>query len=125
MFRVRGFFKHSHHRFDGFNLDVQFSPFHDAFVAAGGSETPGMVRKVLAWRQDSSSNSELIWSALGELNDSVATLFTQLCELEKSNPPQYSATIDSFCRSQASEVTFAFHTLSMFSFCNISHVFAF
>jgi hypothetical protein len=65
-----------------------------------------MVRKVLRWRDDSSSDSELIWSALGELNDAVATLFTQLCALEKENPPQYSATVDIFCRMPASEVKY-------------------
>jgi len=45
---------------------------------AAGSETPSMVRRVLAWRAADAVGSELLWTALNDCNEGVASALDAL-----------------------------------------------
>ena len=45
-----------------------------------GSETPGMVREVLAWRKRESEEAEMLWMQLQRRNEGVAEELTRLAE---------------------------------------------
>lgn len=49
-----------------------------------GSQTPGMVKQVLAWRKKEPEEAEMIWSQLHQKNEALAAELTRL-SLEKSN----------------------------------------
>jgi phosphomevalonate kinase len=45
-----------------------------------GSETPGMVKKVLKWREENREDADKIWNALQEGNEAVARELTRLAD---------------------------------------------
>jgi phosphomevalonate kinase len=45
-----------------------------------GSETPGMVKQVLAWRARETEEAEMLWTALHRKNEGVAAELTKLAE---------------------------------------------
>ncbi|KAF2482892.1 ribosomal protein S5 domain 2-type protein [Neohortaea acidophila] len=49
---------------------------------SGGSETPGMVKKVLAWRQENPAEANEIWSDLHAANDSLAKELRAMAEAQ-------------------------------------------
>lgn len=68
---------------------------------SGGSETPGMVKKVLQWRLDAPES--LVWSQLGAQNDKIDSFFRRLHALANEQPVVYSATIDAYALVSAPE----------------------
>ncbi|KAF1943234.1 Phosphomevalonate kinase [Clathrospora elynae] len=50
-----------------------------------GSETPGMVKKVLAWRSSSPEEAERIWKSLQEGNEALAAELTRLATEEEGD----------------------------------------
>lgn len=47
-----------------------------------GSETPGMVRKVLAWRQKKPAEADLLWNAIQQGSNDLCQNLTQLAQLK-------------------------------------------
>jgi len=60
----------------------------------GGSETPGMVKKVLEWRKNQPVAAKKLWDDLARLNFEVETELRQLGELEKKDSAGMSSV---FC----------------------------
>jgi len=52
-----------------------------------GSETPGMVKKVLKWREENKDEAEAIWEALQKGNEALAAELTRLAALPASEAP--------------------------------------
>ena len=48
-----------------------------------GSQTPGMVKKVLAWRKEKSEEADRVWKELHEANESLARGLTALAEAQE------------------------------------------
>ena len=67
-----------------------------------GSETPGMVKKVLAWRKENYDESERIWKGLQKRNEELAA---ELVRLGQSQHHDYSTL---------RETIFAAHALISF-----------
>lgn len=55
-----------------------------------GSETPGMVKKVLAWRKANPEEAEKLWSELQQANENLAHELRMLAEDDSSSSPDYS-----------------------------------
>lgn len=47
-----------------------------------GSETPGMVRKVLAWRKEKPVEADLLWNAIQEGSNDLCRSLTRLAQLD-------------------------------------------
>lgn len=47
-----------------------------------GSETPGMVRKVLEWRKQKPAEAEYLWNAIQQGSNDLCRILTQLAQLE-------------------------------------------
>lgn len=56
-----------------------------------GSETPGMVKKVLAWRSGSKQEADGIWNELQRGNEKLAAELTRLAERETGAEGDYNA----------------------------------
>lgn len=54
-----------------------------------GSETPGMVKKVLKWREENKETANKIWNALQTGNDALAAELTRLAGQGESDTHQY------------------------------------
>jgi phosphomevalonate kinase len=52
-----------------------------------GSQTPGMVKQVLAWRKDTGAEAEKVWEGLQEVNEGLAQ---ELVKLAESGSKDYS-----------------------------------
>lgn len=50
-----------------------------------GSQTPGMVKQVLKWREENKPEAEAIWEALQKGNESVAAELTRLAATDSEN----------------------------------------
>jgi phosphomevalonate kinase len=59
----------------------------------GGSETPGMVKKVLKWRKTKPEEASRVWSDLNAANSRVEELIRQLGQLAKSDTTAYRTAI--------------------------------
>jgi len=69
----------------GFNL----------FVAdvKGGSETPGMVRRVLQWKKEH-KNAPFLWRKIDKLNQQVDQYFVDIENLHEKNAELYESTLE-------------------------------
>ena len=47
-----------------------------------GSETPGMVRKVLAWREENPTDADLLWNSIQQGSDDLCSALTRLAKLD-------------------------------------------
>lgn len=74
-----------------------------------GSETPGMVRKVLQWRKEQSEGSTLLWNALQQGQEELCQQLRQLAEKEGISFDGYQelADIISTIRSLVREMSVA------------------
>lgn len=60
----------------------------------GGSETPSMVRKILAWRESGGAAAHAVWTALCECNVDIADKIGRLVHLAASTvPSDYNAGV--------------------------------
>lgn len=55
-----------------------------------GSETPGMVKQVLKWRAENSTEAEGIWQRLQKGNDALAAELTRLAEEKEEGEGRYA-----------------------------------
>ena len=55
-----------------------------------GSETPSMVKKVFAWREENAEEAALLWTTLQRGNDDLIAELKRLAESESSDKPDYS-----------------------------------
>ncbi|CAN0165123.1 unnamed protein product, partial [Laminaria digitata] len=64
----------------------------------GGSSTPSMVRKVLAWRGDPSTaeRANHVWSTLASANTVIAELLNSLATAAAPSSPEHGTGDDSF-----------------------------
>lgn len=77
-----------------------------------GSQTPGMVKKVLSWRKENPEEAELLWSAIQQGIEDLCKELTNITTLEATGMQEYQGlrdiveTIRSFVRemSQKSQV---------------------
>lgn len=53
-----------------------------------GSETPGMVRKVLAWRKDKPAEAHLLWEAIQKGSNELCQVLTRLSKTENTDQDQ-------------------------------------
>lgn len=60
----------------------------------GGSETPGMVKKVLEWRKQQAAAANKLWDDLARLNFEVETGLRELGQLEKKDPAGYRGCLE-------------------------------
>eukprot|EP00817_Percolomonadidae_sp_ATCC50343_P003944 CAMPEP_0117423928 /NCGR_PEP_ID=MMETSP0758-20121206/4452_1 /TAXON_ID=63605 /ORGANISM="Percolomonas cosmopolitus, Strain AE-1 (ATCC 50343)" /LENGTH=406 /DNA_ID=CAMNT_0005207407 /DNA_START=502 /DNA_END=1719 /DNA_ORIENTATION=- len=75
----------------------ELPPYFELVVGdvQGGSETPGMVRKVLKWRKENSVESKELWSDIQAKNNQIASLFEELSMCANQRPTLYINTLDS------------------------------
>lgn len=59
-----------------------------------GSETPGMVRKVLEWRKQKQTEAELLWNAIQQGSDDLSRSLTQLAQLDNIDERGYTDLAD-------------------------------
>lgn len=67
-----------------------------------GSQTVGMVKKVLAWRQNDADEAERIWTTLQESNKALAFDLIYLAEYAKLNPSAFKQDLESIASGDAS-----------------------
>jgi phosphomevalonate kinase len=58
-----------------------------------GSETPGMVKQVLAWRKKEPEEAEMLWTQLQKKNEGLAAELTRLAEAGHSDHAQLKSII--------------------------------
>lgn len=63
-----------------------------------GSETPGMVKKVLKWREESKDEAERIWKRLQEGNEGFAAELTRLANEEEKEESKNGDGGDKYAR---------------------------
>lgn len=74
-----------------------------------GSETPGMVRKVLAWRKERPAEAELLWNAIQQGSDELCQSLVRLSQLQGIDDSGVKelkdilATIRSFVRDMSAK----------------------
>jgi phosphomevalonate kinase len=59
-----------------------------------GSETPGMVRKVLQWKENGAPESIEFWNELGKKNEVFISCLQKLQSLHDISPPDYEKALD-------------------------------
>ncbi|KAF2145584.1 uncharacterized protein K452DRAFT_243738 [Aplosporella prunicola CBS 121167] len=63
-----------------------------------GSQTPGMVKKVLAWRQENAAQANELWGRLQKSNEALAAELVQLGESKSRDYGQLRARLDDIRR---------------------------
>ena len=58
-----------------------------------GSQTPGMVKKVLAWRKDNPVEADMLWGALQQGNEDLSKELKRLSAVEKNGGAQDYQTL--------------------------------
>ena len=59
-----------------------------------GTETVGMAKKVLAWRQENPKDADNIWSQLQNENDELASILAILAKMQASKAEEYERGIE-------------------------------
>jgi phosphomevalonate kinase len=59
-----------------------------------GSQTPGMVKQVLAWRKKEPDEAEMIWAQLNEKNKALAAELTRLADTKSTDYSQLKQSIN-------------------------------
>lgn len=69
-------------------------PGFNLFVAdvKGGSETPGMVRKVLDWKANH-PGADALWNHIDKLNQQLEEIFQKLYDIQSKHPEAYDTTL--------------------------------
>jgi phosphomevalonate kinase len=62
-------------------------------IHQGGSSTPGMVSKVMAWRKSVKGHPDNLWDQLAAANVNYVTKLQQLCEPAESDPLSHDAAV--------------------------------
>ena len=68
----------------------------------GGSETPSMVRKVLAWKREGGDDAVAQWLEVARHNERIEQSLRRLKELASADPPGYDAAIQA-CSQMTAE----------------------
>ncbi|KIK67414.1 hypothetical protein GYMLUDRAFT_55186 [Collybiopsis luxurians FD-317 M1] len=58
-----------------------------------GSDTPSLVGKVLQWRKDNPDKAHTLWTALDQLNQSLASSLSNLSTLHSRDPKSYASIV--------------------------------
>ncbi|KAL1673938.1 ribosomal protein S5 domain 2-type protein [Schizophyllum commune] len=69
-----------------------------------GSDTPSLVGKVLKWRANDTVKSKALWTALDQLNQSLAQTLLHLSRLHDADPGGYASAVKYISSLQAVQV---------------------
>jgi phosphomevalonate kinase len=68
-----------------------------------GSQTVGMVKKVLAWRKENAEEAKDLWDVLQAANDMLRVGLVELSEIQKTSEMEYKNTLDAFASGEKVE----------------------
>ncbi|CUG90591.1 phosphomevalonate kinase-like protein, putative [Bodo saltans] len=74
-------------------------------IHQGGSATPGMVAKVMAWRKSVKEVTDNLWDQLGAANRSYVTLLQELCLQASASVANHDAAVKRLSETVLAEAT--------------------
>lgn len=82
-------------------------------IHQGGSSTPGMVSKVMAWRKSVKEQSDNLWDQLAAANVAYVTALQKLCKNAEDRVPEHDLAVEMLSKSVLSSAVASSEDMKM------------